>query len=571
MSENKTNQFRSVEEPAGKQRGGQKKTRPIYQILTATLNHNPGVAAALVLSVAAEAVLTVLPPLALARAVDLLTGEGSGRLPVLAILYFALTAAANAAAVGREILITVFGQKMTHEMRSALKRKLSRLPASYFIDQESGATTALFTNDVNACETLFSSGVISMVADACTIVAILVVVFRMSKGLFLLLLAALPILFRFTRVIQRRMLRAQWDNRVAVAKTNQQIPETVANLRTIRLLRVSGWRERQYDACVREGFQAMERSNLCDSVYSPVIMTVKALLVAIMMILAVRVSGSSEFFGMNAGSVVALIAYIGKIFTPLESIGMEIQSIQEAAAGIGRIEEFLRLPERQPQSREIEANVDEGSAPLISFSHVTFGYEPGVTVLKDFNLDVRRGETVTLEGRTGIGKTTCFRLLLGLYKPWSGEVRIAGRDVYEQEEADRRSRIACVEQNFHAVPGSVRDQITLYDQSVTDEMIRKTLALTGLEHACGQLPEGLQTPFTESLFSEGQKQLLSIARAIVCDPDILLLDEITANLDSVTEAEVLAALRNASQNRTVLSISHRTFMQESGKRVCPGR
>ena len=555
-------------------RSGRRSRGPVREIIGGTLKRNFAVTAALAAVIAASVIVNVLPPLVLAKAVDLLTGEaflsGGETLPgaILraALLYFGLTALSGASNALREVLITVFGQKITHETRSAMDRKLTRLPASYFADQESGVTTSRFVDDVNAVETLFSSGIISMIADACQIVSILVVVVRWSRGLFLMLIAALPLLFWLTRVIQKRMLAAQWDNRVAVGKTNQQIPETVRNQRTIRVLRIFGWRQQKYHRCVRDGFDAMERSNFYDAVYSPIIMTVKALLVALMMILAVSLTCVRSLFGMSAGPVVALIAYIGKIFTPLESIGMEIQNIQEAMAGIGRIREFLEEEERvMPE----EKNLPPDSDPVIEFSHVSFGYEPGNEVLHDFSLTVRRGEMVTLEGRTGIGKSTCFKLILGLYQPWKGSVKIMGIPAGEFTGKMLSRTFGYVEQSFAMIQGSVRDQITLRDPSVTEEMIRGALEKCGMLEACEALPQGLDTPCRESLFSEGQKQLLSIARAIVREPGILLLDEITANLDSITEAQIMRSLREASKNRTVLSISHRLYQEKGGRRVTP--
>ena len=169
----------------------------------------------------------------------------------------------------------------------------------------------------------------------------------------------------------------------------------------------------------------------------------------------------------------------------------------------------------------------------------------------------RRGEQVTLTGRTGAGKSTVFKLLLGLYAPQEGAVLLQGVPASEIPPAERRKLFGCVEQSFHRVPGTVRDQITLYDPAVTEEQVQTAVRLAGLDEAVDSLEQGLDTPCTPGIFSQGQWQLLSIARAVAADPK-LLLDEITANLDAETEHAVLLALRRASSNRTVISISHRT-------------
>lgn len=174
------------------------------------------------------------------------------------------------------------------------------------------------------------------------------------------------------------------------------------------------------------------------------------------------------------------------------------------------------------------------------------------------NFQIMDGDQVTLSGRTGAGKSTILKLLLGLYEPQSGEVLIHGVPAFQIPQESRRKLFGYVEQSFHMVPGTVRDQITLYDSSISDEQVRTVAELTGLSSAIEDLEHGYDTPCRPELFSQGQWQLLSIARAAVTQPSLLLLDEITANLDAETEKSVLSALKRVAENRTVISISHRT-------------
>ena len=194
----------------------------------------------------------------------------------------------------------------------------------------------------------------------------------------------------------------------------------------------------------------------------------------------------------------------------------------------------------------------------VALSHVTFGYGEK-PVLEDFSLTVKQGEQVMLVSRTGAGKSTVFRLLLGLYPPQSGTVTIGGVDVAAIPDGQRRTCISCVEQHFSRVPGTVLEQITLNDPQITGEMARSAAKLAGIDDAIQALPEGYDTVCTDGMFSQGEWQLLSIARAAASDPAVLLLDEITANLDAETEERVLEALRQASRGRTVLSFSHRVY------------
>lgn len=514
-----------------------------------------------VLCVAASVAASLLPPLLLARVIDRLTaGLPLSFLAVL--LYFGSLALEGVLTSAQESLLVLFGQRMTHALRSEMSRKLSRLPAGTLAEQNPGEVAARFSGDVDTVEALFTSGIISMAADACRIVSIMGVIAVKNTGLALILLLVLPLFAVFTRHVQKRMLAAQLDNRRAVAAVSGQVPETLHNIRTIRALGLEDYMERRYDRCIGDSYAAMERTNFYDAVYSPVVLLLNAAVVGIVMLLSA--SGNAQLltlFGMSVGTSVAVINYISRIFAPIESLGMEIQTIQSAMAGVRRIDAFLDQPERTiPPARREAARGD------VEFAHVTFGYGER-HVLKDFSMTVKQGEQVTLVGRTGAGKSTVFKLLLGLYQPENGTVTIGGVKVGDITDRERRTCIGCVEQHFSRVPGTVLEQITLGDPQITGEMARAAAALAGIDAAIRALPEGYDTVCTEGIFSQGEWQLLSIARAAAADPAVLLLDEITANLDAETEAHVLAALRRASAGRTVLSVSHRVYEDLGGRTI----
>mgnify|MGYP001065462919 FL=1 len=514
-----------------------------------------------VLCVAASVAASLLPPLLLARVIDRLTaGLPLSFLAVL--LYFGSLALEGVLTSAQESLLVLFGQRMTHALRSEMSRKLSRLPAGTLAEQNPGEVAARFSGDVDTVEALFTSGIISMAADACRIVSIMGVIAVKNTGLALILLLVLPLFAVFTRYVQKRMLAAQLDNRRAVAAVSGQVPETLHNIRTIRALGLEDYMERRYDRCIGDSYAAMERTNFYDAVYSPVVLLLNAAVVGIVMLLSA--SGNAQLltlFGMSVGTSVAVINYISRIFAPIESLGMEIQTIQSAMAGVRRIDAFLDQPERTiPPARREAARGD------VEFAYVTFGYGER-HVLKDFSMTVKQGEQVTLVGRTGAGKSTVFKLLLGLYQPEAGTVTIGGVKVGDITDRERRTCIGCVEQHFSRVPGTVLEQITLGDPQITGEMARAAAALAGIDAAIRALPEGYDTVCTEGLFSQGEWQLLSIARAAAADPAVLLLDEITANLDAETEARVLEALRRASAGRTVLSVSHRVYEDLGGRTI----
>ena len=513
------------------------------------------------LCVAASVGVSLIPPLLLARIIDRLAGGLPLALGTV-LLYFGSLVLEGGLSSAQETLLVIFGQKMTHALRSEMSQKLTRLPAATLAAQNPGEVVSRFSGDVDTLEALFTSGIISMVADACRILSILAVIAVKNTGLALMLLVVLPFFALFTRHVQKKMLAAQLDNRRAVAAVAGQVPETLHNIRTIRALGLESYMEERYDRRIGQSYAAMERTNFYDAVYSPAVLLLNAAVVGAVMLLSA--SGNEtvlSLFGMSVGTSVAVINYISRIFTPIESLGMEIQTIQSAMAGVKRIDAFLNQPEQTiPPERKAPARGD------VALSHVTFGYGER-PVLRDFSMTVKEGEQVTLVGRTGAGKSTVFRLLLGLYRPQSGTVTLGGVDVSQITDRERRACIGCVEQHFSRVPGTVLDQFTLGDPGVTAEMARQAARLSGMDEAIRALPQGYDTPCTEGLFSQGEWQLLSIARAAAADPAVLLLDEITANLDAETEARVLEALARASRGRTVLSISHRICENMGGRTV----
>ena len=514
------------------------------------------------LCAAASVLASLLPPLLLARVIDGLTG-GIPLTFAAALLYFGSLALEGVLTSAQETLLEILGQKMTHALRAAMSRKLTRLPAATLSAQNPGELSARFSGDVDTVEALFTSGVISMAADACRILSILAVIAVKNAGLALILLPVLPLLAAFTRHVQRRTLAAQMENRRAVAAISAQVPEALHNIRTIRTLGLEDYMSARYDRRIGESYAAVEKTNFYDAVYSPVVLTLNAAVVGVVMLLSA--SGDARvltLFGMSVGTSVAVINYISRIFAPIESLGMEIQTIQSAMAGVKRINAFLAQPERAAQAAE-SAAVPRGD---VAVDHVTFGYG-GRTVLSDLSFTVKAGEQATLIGRTGAGKSTVFKLLLGLYRPEKGTVTIGGVDVSQITDRQRRSCIGCVEQHFARVPGTVLDQITLGDPRITRDMARKAAQLAGLDAAICAFPDGYDTRCTDGMFSQGEWQLLSIARAAAADPAVLLLDEITANLDAQTEARVLEALRRASAGRTVISISHRIYEQLGGRMI----
>lgn len=537
------------------------KNKSVGRVILNTIKEKWLLTAGIAITVVGAIVMALFPPLILAKIIDTIT---SGTMPTfyMVLMYFGFLLITGLMESARETFLTVFGQKITHSLRSALMYKYSCLTTSGLTSQEPGTVVSRFVGDADTVENLFTSGIISMFADACKIISIVAVIWFKNKGLAIVLLVILPFLFVFTRIIQKNMLAAQIENRRAVGRASGHVPETLHNIRTIHTLGKENYMAQRYDEYICESYTAIEKNNFYDALYSPVILILNAIVVAVVMLFSASDNQSVlTFFGMSAGTAVAVINYISQIFAPVENLGMEIQTIQSAIAGVHRINEFFELDEFSVKK---DLYIVENTAMaadsdvLVDFNNVTFSYDDDKNVVENLSFSIKKGEQVTLSGRTGAGKSTIFKLLLGLYDPDNGSVLIAGQKATAIPDSEKRKVYGYVEQTFHMVPGTVKDQITLYDTLITDEDVIEAAKTAGLHDAIMELENGYDTICKPEDFSQGQWQLLSIARAAAAKPELLLLDEITANIDADTEKNVLDALNRVSKNRTVISISHRT-------------
>ena len=529
------------------------------QIIQNSIKKNKSLFVILLCSIVITLVLTLLPPLILEKGINELVQNKEISF-YLALIYFMTLVFAGVSESIRESSITIFGEKVLHELRSEMSKKINRIESSYLINHDAGEITTIFVTDVDTIETLFNEGVISMVIDMCSVISIIIVVFTKSVGLGILLCLASPLLMIFTRITQKRMLKSQIENREAIAKAGEIIPETLKNKRVIHNLDGEIFMENKYDANISKSYKAIQKSNFYDSIYSPVVLVFNAVIIAIMMILSTTNNPFSYLFNMSVGTATALISYVNKVFKPLESIGMEIQNVQTAVAGITRINALFHEKE---MTQNHTVNHFDKNKPAVSVNNITFGYDKNQAILKDYSLEVKHNETVTITGRTGAGKSTLFKLILGLYPCDKGEVSIFGVPATNINEKEKREIYGCVEQKFKPTTGTLKDQITLKNQSITNLEVEKALETVGLKDKI----QDYDKPFMESEFSQGQLQLLSIARAIVKNPEILLLDEMTANLDALTEQAIIEAIYKAKVNRTVLSISHRTYTLSDSREV----
>lgn len=500
----------------------------------------------------------LIPPWVLGKFIDQLNRPGQAWLWGSA--WLAAGILAGVAESGQNSVIIILGQKLMHFLRSRMASKLSQLPFSYYTTHSSGEISSHFLNDVDAINVLFTEGIVALSANALQLLAIVLVIGKTNIYLAILVCAILPFLWKFTRVCQQSVRKAQLKQRSAIADVFSCLPETIALLPVIQNLGMESFMENRYGQMIGRSFRAIERTNFFDSVYSPVIKMVTAGTIAMMMALAAgNVTGN--YFHLTAGQAVSMIAYILALFSPLEALGMEIQSIQTATAALERVTQFLELPEEKYMNNSAgDRKKVPADVAACEFRHVSFAYEKGKPIFRDLNFTVRQGDYLMIQGRTGSGKTTLFRLLTGLIQPDSGEILMYGQSLDCMDRQKRRALFGIVEQKFEKVEGTLRDQITLHQgepSSEDDTWIWHILEQVGLESTFRQIPGGLDAEAQGAGLSDGQWQLMGLARALYGNPRILLLDEFTAHVDTKTEWMLYQTLAKMKGQYTCIVISHR--------------
>lgn len=522
------------------------------------MKKNIGTSALLILAVCGVVIASLIPPQILKQVIDRnLVPKSSDGLLFFAIAYIGVLLFIGIFDFLKEAVLTVLGQKITKEIRLKMMEKLERINAIFFASHESGAVVSRFTNDVDAVNSMFTSGIVGMMIDCFKIIGIVFSIWMFSPKLGIITLLLLPIIYGISRLFQKKMLRAQIENRVLVGKVNNHIAESLKNIPMIKSYSKESYMERNYTLYLMENYQTIEKVNFYDSVFSPIIQITRAVVIGLIVVLS---SKQLDYLGISLGMVAASIDLISNLFAPIENLGMELQNIQHAISGIHRVNEFYREPEDECKNRQLHADdiIPIRKEVRLSFHDVTFHYEAGADVLENINLLISPQEKVTFVGRTGVGKSTLFKLIMGLLKPSQGSITINGIDVCDIPNIEKPRIFGYVDQNFHLIKGTVAEQISLQDENITREQIQNALDFVGLTDYVSSFENGIDTPIAnDALFSQGQKQLLSIARAIVTDPPVLLLDEITANLDSITEEKIVSVLQKASRAHTILSISHR--------------
>lgn len=508
-------------------------------------------------------IASLLPPQVLRIIVDeYLLGGKDGGLLMMGFLYLGSFALSGLFDFLKGYLLTVIGQSAVKNVRSAMERKLTRLNSGYFTGHTAGQIHSHFMSDVDNISSLFTEGIVSLLIDCLKIIGIIASIWMFSVRLGIFSLTLVPVIGLLTKVFRTQMGKSQKDNLKELGKVNSHINESIKNILMIKSFHRERYMEERYEEYLAENYRTMNRVNFYDSCYSPVIQALTALSTAFILYMAV--GGKSGVLGISVGAVTASINLITDLFAPIDSLGTELSAIEKGFSGLRSVNEFMSEPE--DVEKQVYPELLNGDI-TIEFDHLTFSYDGAHKIMDNFSEKILPGENIAIVGRTGAGKTTLFRLISGLLTPTEGQVLLNGIPACKIASSQKRRLFGYVQQNFSFVEGDVWEQISLGDESLSKERIAEVIDFAGLTEAVESLEDGFDTRVNGEMFSQGQKQLLSIARAIASEPKILLLDEVTASLDSVTEEKVVEVLKKAGQGRTILSIAHRPSTIASAERI----
>jgi len=529
-----------------------------------------GVLALITASLIAARALDLAPALIVQRVVDEhLTVGRAGGLLALGLLYLGAVVAAQAVNFVALYLTALVAQDALRALRVRLAAHLQRLPLGYHDRTPLGDTISRCTADVETVDTLFSTGAINLVGNLVRLLTALGAMLLLSVPLTLVALLTVPPLALLTRFFQVRVRAAERANRRAVGLLNTHLQETIGGVDVIRAFGREATFVARCRLALRDALLAANRSTVYASLYTPLTTLLAAAATALL--LWAGAAGFVAAWGVSIGTLTAFVLVFGRFFEPITALGDDWQTVQGALAGIERIVQVLALPPEEHASSAL----GEAGAGGLAVRDVVFGYAPGRPVVHGASFAVRPGEQVALVGRTGAGKTSLVQLVAGLYPAWSGTVTVGGRDPRAVADDERRGVVAVVPQQVQLFTGTVRDNLTLGDAHVPQAAVERAVALAGAAELIADLPEGYDTLLRGTgrgagvQLSAGQRQLLALARALVGDPAVLLLDEATVAIDSASDAALWAALRAdvRGQRRAVLTVAHRLATARAADRV----
>jgi ATP-binding cassette subfamily B multidrug efflux pump len=529
-----------------------------------------GYMALAMLSVLAARILDLVPAFIVQQLIDgaFASGQARALLP-LGLAYLGAVVVAQVCTSAAVWLIAVVAQHALRALRTQLADHLQRLPLSYFDRTPLGDIISRCTADVETVDTLFSTGAINLVGNLVRLLTALVAMLILSLPLTLVALLAIVPAILVTRFFQLRVRAAERASRQALGQLASQLQETLSGVEVVRAFDRAAVFTARFRLALADVLAAYNRATISSACYTPLMALLAATATALL--LWVGAAGVLVSWGVTLGTLTAFVLLFGRFFDPITALGDDWQTVQSALSGIERITQALALPAEERPTTPIQAPAAHG----LVVCNLTFGYDPERPVVRDVTFTVCPGEQVALVGRTGAGKSSIVQLIAGLYVPWSGTIAVAGFDPRGLADDARRRLVGVVPQQVQLFTGTVWDNLTLGDAAIKRVAVERAVALAGAAPLIAGLPEGYDTVLrgagrgAGAQLSAGQRQLLALARALVWDPELLLLDEATVAIDSASEVALWGALRSAvrAQRRALLTVAHRLATARTADRV----
>jgi ATP-binding cassette, subfamily B, multidrug efflux pump len=516
-----------------------------------------------------DALSVIVPPYLVQQILDrALPQRSMSLLLALCGVYVLSLLVEYAAGFASLMAMSVLGQRAMRELRSDLFDHVQRLPASFFDRNPIGRTLTRLTTDVEALSDVFATGSITIVADAITVVGVVSMMVWLDVELTLMSFVVVPPLVVLAAVIQRLARRAFRAIRMYIARINAYLAEHITGMSVVQVFRQQARTRAEFAQLSEDSRDAHRDSIRYDALLFSSVEAIGTFAVA-----ALIWYGAVDLAtgAVGAGTLVAFIQYIRRFFVPIRDLSTKYTVLQSAFASAERI--FHLLDERVTITTTSGARHVERLEQRLALEGVWFAYREPVSdaawVLRGLDLEVRRGERVALVGATGSGKTTVLKLLSRFYEATRGRVTVDGVDVRELDLASLRRLFAVVLQDVHLFSGTIHENLSLGAQ-VTPEQVRAAARAVRADDFIARLPRGYDTLVAEGgvNFSAGEKQLLAFARALTLDPQVLVLDEATSNVDTETEAQIERALDVVLAGRTAIVVAHRLSTVRKVDRIC---
>ena len=450
--------------------------------------------------------------------------------------------------------MTGIAQKLTYRIRNDIISKINRLPMNYFDKKTHGEVLSVITNDIDTLGMNLNQSITQIITAICTIIGILIMMLSISWQMTLISLVILPVAGFVVRIIVGKSQKYFSKQQEYLGHVNGQVEEIYGGLTVVKAFNAENKVVKEFDKANDELYHSAWRSQFLSGLMHPVMNFISN-------IGYVGVAVAGGYLAINGtitvGNIQSFIQYNKQFTQPINQIAQISSMLQSMVAAAERVFEFLEQPE---EVNTAKGNIDTSTLKgNVEFKNVKFGYNPDKTIIKDFSAKVKEGQKIAIVGPTGAGKTTMVKLLMRFYDVTDGEILVDGHNIKDFDRGELRKMFGMVLQDTWLFGGTVKDNIKYSKEDATDDEVIQAAKAAHVHHYIKTLPNGYNSMINEesSNISAGQKQLLTIARVILADPKILILDEATSSIDTRTEIQIQAAMDNLMKGRTSFVIAHR--------------